>query len=51
MNIRPKISLLGPVPMPFLFITRGHVQDLGMPIWIATENTESFFSDVLNIEA
>ncbi|KAF8344810.1 hypothetical protein F5887DRAFT_858589, partial [Amanita rubescens] len=35
----------------FVFVTRGHVQDLGVPGWIATENTESFFSDVLKTEA
>jgi len=35
----------------FVFVTRGHVQDLGVPGWIATEGTESFFSDVLKTEA
>ncbi|KAF8328053.1 hypothetical protein F5887DRAFT_898053 [Amanita rubescens] len=35
----------------FLFTTRGHVDDRGIPGWTATENTEAFFSDVLKIEA
>ncbi|KAF8335256.1 hypothetical protein F5887DRAFT_829706, partial [Amanita rubescens] len=35
----------------FLFASRGDVRDSGIPGWIATANTESFFTEVLKIDA
>ena len=32
-------------------MTRGHVLDKGIPGWIATDGAESFFSDILKVDA